>query len=164
MTRCHVQLAPRRRHTRPYLLHDQNEIADKSAGRFHVISRSWRGQLRSCLSPVACRVIATCRNPATAPELQALKQQHGDRITLARMDVTKPDEITACADQFNKELPYLNLLFNVTGLLHIPGARARPGLVFATHGDGLRCFSRAGSVRLKACGLCTQMRKEEELM
>jgi NAD(P)-dependent dehydrogenase (short-subunit alcohol dehydrogenase family) len=61
-------------------------------------------------------------------ELQALKAQHGDKLIIQQMDTTKPEEITACAAAVAKQVPCLHLLFNVSGLLHIPGTRTNATL------------------------------------
>ena len=85
---------------------------------------------------VKCRVIATCRNPASAEALQALQSKHSpDRLSIYRMDVTKPDEITQCAEQVKASTPYLNLVFNVAAVLHIPGVAplAPPSPARASH-------------------------------
>lgn len=67
-------------------------------------------------------MIATCRNPAGASELQALQSQHAPgRLAIHQMDVTKPEEIRECAEQVKASTPYLSLLFNVAAVLHIPG-------------------------------------------
>lgn len=76
-------------------------------------------------TPAECRVIATCRNPAGASELQALQSQHAPgRLAIHQMDVTKPEEIRECAEQVKASTPYLSLLFNVAAVLHVPGVCA----------------------------------------
>ena len=57
---------------------------------------------------------------------QALKAQHGERLLIQQMDVTQPESITACAAAVVQQVPYLSLLFNVSGLLHIPGVCLHP--------------------------------------
>lgn len=64
---------------------------------------------------------------------QALQAQHGDRLIIERMDVTDPDGIAACAAAVERQVPCLNLLFNVAGLLHIPGARSVPFAAVAVY-------------------------------
>ena len=65
------------------------------------------------------QVIATCRNPSGAADLQALAREH-DNITVAKMDVTRPGEIAQLAEQLADQP--LQLLINNAALL---GPRAQ---------------------------------------
>jgi NAD(P)-dependent dehydrogenase (short-subunit alcohol dehydrogenase family) len=67
-------------------------------------------------------VVATCRYPDAAEGLHSLQNQHGDRLSIHRMDVTDPASIDACGAAVDQAVPHLNLLFNVAAVLHIPGA------------------------------------------
>ncbi len=68
-------------------------------------------------------VIATCRTPSAATQLQALQQAHPKSLSIVQLDTTKEDSIEAAAKEVETSLgvPYLNLLLNVSGVLHVPG-------------------------------------------
>ena len=59
------------------------------------------------------RVIATCRKPDTATELEALAELH-PQITIERLDVTDHDRIDALAEQY-RDTP-IDLLLNNAGI------------------------------------------------
>lgn len=48
------------------------------------------------------RVIATCRSPERAADLQALAEQH-DNLTIAQLDITSADEIRALAERLGDQ-------------------------------------------------------------
>lgn len=60
-----------------------------------------------------CRVFAACRHPCEANDLQALVDKH-DKVSIHRMDVTKPDEINALAVDL-LEQP-IDILINNAGI------------------------------------------------
>jgi NAD(P)-dependent dehydrogenase (short-subunit alcohol dehydrogenase family) len=72
------------------------------------------------------RVIATCRKPDEATGLHRLQEMHGARLSVHRMDITAPESIETCAREVKSNVPYLSLLFNVSGVLHIPGMKQNP--------------------------------------
>lgn len=66
------------------------------------------------------RVIATCRRPTDAAELNALSSQHSDRLRVLELDVRKENTITAAAEAVARETKELQLVVNVAGVLHGP--------------------------------------------
>lgn len=70
-------------------------------------------------------VVATCRNPSKASGLDALQHEFGDRLIIQRLDVTEPDSLHECASAVETRVPHLNLLFNMSAVLHVPGAQPR---------------------------------------
>jgi NAD(P)-dependent dehydrogenase (short-subunit alcohol dehydrogenase family) len=69
----------------------------------------------------AGRVIATCRRPADAAELQALKSEYPERLRLIELDVQKESSIAAAAEAVAGETKELQLILNVAGVLHGAG-------------------------------------------
>jgi len=63
------------------------------------------------------RVIATCRQPSQASELHELQQTYGEAIIILPMDVTDPQQITACQAEVAKRVDALHLLINNAGIL-----------------------------------------------
>lgn len=61
------------------------------------------------------RVIATCRKPEAAQELNDL---HCDRLLIAPLDVTKTETIEQLVVQLKAEGTQLNLAINAAGILH----------------------------------------------
>lgn len=66
------------------------------------------------------RVIATCRAPDSAAELQKLKQVYTQRLTVLPLDVTDEATIEAAAASIGESHGSLNLLVNAAGILSIP--------------------------------------------
>ncbi|PKL95658.1 MAG: cell-cell signaling protein [Gammaproteobacteria bacterium HGW-Gammaproteobacteria-8] len=64
------------------------------------------------------RVIATCRDPGAAVELQA---RACARLQIEQLDVTQPDAIDALAARLSGQGVRLNLVINAAGLLHGAG-------------------------------------------
>ncbi len=69
-------------------------------------------------APQTGLVIATSRDPQASAGLQALADQHGERLVLVSMDVSDPDAIAQAADAVAQRIERLHLLYNVTGILH----------------------------------------------
>ena len=69
------------------------------------------------------RVIATCRSPQAAEDLLQLQSKYGpDRVFTAALDLTKPETIDEAARLVKENFsPKIDLLVNVSGILHIPG-------------------------------------------
>ncbi|UPR03066.1 short-chain dehydrogenase/reductase [Chloropicon primus] len=69
------------------------------------------------------RVIATCRSPETAQSLLELQDKYGrDRLYTAPIDLTKPATIEEAAKLVRENFSAkVDLLLNVSGVLHIPG-------------------------------------------
>ncbi|BAF30262.2 uncharacterized protein [Oryza sativa Japonica Group] len=66
------------------------------------------------------RVVATCRAPDSAVELQKLRQEHEQRLAVLPLDVTDESTIEAAAASIGETHGSLNLLINATGILSIP--------------------------------------------
>ncbi|RLM98847.1 hypothetical protein C2845_PM06G33820 [Panicum miliaceum] len=67
------------------------------------------------------RVVATCRAPGNAAELQKLKEEHAPgRLTVLPLDVTDESTIEAAAASIQETHGSLDLLINSTGILSIP--------------------------------------------
>jgi short chain dehydrogenase len=66
-------------------------------------------------------VVATCRNPSAATDLQLLKEQHRHRLEIIQLDTGNEESIQSAAEQVSELHSHVNLLLNVSGILHIPG-------------------------------------------
>ncbi len=75
---------------------------------------------------VRCRVVATCRNPDGATELQQLQCSSSGRLDLVQLDCTDEASIADAAALVSARNSHLDLLLNVAGILHIPG-KMSPG-------------------------------------
>ena len=53
------------------------------------LSREWCHMMEAS----ACRVIAACRNPSSAEELNSLAKEHEGRLSTVQMDITDEDSI-----------------------------------------------------------------------
>ncbi|KAK9866378.1 hypothetical protein WJX84_003914 [Apatococcus fuscideae] len=99
--------------------------AAASADRVALIQGSSRGlgleYAKQLLSRPGHRVIGTCRDPGSAHELQKLQDSSKGRLSIVRLDVTDEQTIQAAAEEVSKQHGHLDLLINVTGILHIPG-------------------------------------------
>lgn len=69
------------------------------------------------------RVLATCRTPESAQGLRDLQIKYGsDRIQVVPLDLTKPETIEEAAKRVKETFSAkIDLLINVSGILHIPG-------------------------------------------
>ncbi|KAK9815276.1 hypothetical protein WJX72_000975 [[Myrmecia] bisecta] len=72
------------------------------------------------LSRPGCRVVAACRNPTNATQLQQLRSQHPDKLSVVMLDSTNEESIQAAAVEVSRQHQHLDLLLNVAGVLHIP--------------------------------------------
>ncbi|KAK7496260.1 hypothetical protein BaRGS_00012425 [Batillaria attramentaria] len=72
-------------------------------------------------------VIATCRNPAAAPELRAVQDQNPDRVTVLPVDVMQTEQIQEAAEIVKEKHGRLDLLINSAGMLH-PSGRGETSL------------------------------------
>lgn len=67
------------------------------------------------------RVVATCRAPGSAAELQKLREEHAPgRLTVLPLDVTDESTIEAAAASITETHGSLDLLINSAGILSIP--------------------------------------------
>lgn len=62
------------------------------------------------------QIIATCRNPETATQLQQIRTAHPDNITIFPLDVGDAASIEACAAQVHTHTPHLDILINNAGI------------------------------------------------
>jgi len=68
------------------------------------------------------RVIATCRSPQSSEGLIHLQRQYADRLYVAPLDLTQPESIERAAQAVKENCSSsIDLLINVSGVLHIPG-------------------------------------------
>ncbi|XP_057703379.1 C-factor [Corythoichthys intestinalis] len=72
-------------------------------------------------------VIATCRNPDGAVELQGLAGQHPDRLTVLQLNVNSEADIREAADWVKRSFGRLDLMVNSSALLH-PSGRGETSL------------------------------------
>ena len=61
-------------------------------------------------------VFATCRQPESADELQALAQQHPDQVKILALDVTDRAAVDAALNQIASQVDGLELLYNNAGI------------------------------------------------
>lgn len=61
-------------------------------------------------------VFATCRHPASAPQLDDLADDFADQLHLLELDVTKPDTMRSALNQVEQESGALHLLVNNAGV------------------------------------------------
>lgn len=75
------------------------------------------------------RVVATCRQPDQASDLQALVSNpvYGSRLTVHKLDVTKEDQIQATALEVEGHYGGLDLVVNCSAILH-PSGRGETSL------------------------------------
>ncbi|XP_071986214.1 uncharacterized protein [Engystomops pustulosus] len=66
-------------------------------------------------------VIATCRDPQAATDLQALKAQHPDVLSIRRLDVTSQSDLQETAQGLEQQFGSLDLLINCAAMLHPSG-------------------------------------------
>lgn len=62
------------------------------------------------------RVFATCRHPDEADELHAVAAEHGDRLTILRLDVTDEETIAESVEAVKSQEDGLELLINNAGI------------------------------------------------
>jgi NAD(P)-dependent dehydrogenase (short-subunit alcohol dehydrogenase family) len=62
------------------------------------------------------RVFATCQHPEEADALHALAAEHGDRLTILRLDVTDEETIEASVEAIQSEENGLDVLINNAGI------------------------------------------------
>ncbi|XP_068431029.1 C-signal [Clinocottus analis] len=76
----------------------------------------------------AALVVATCRDPEAAAGLQGLASDHQPgRLTVLQMDVTREEDVRACADRVTERFGRLDLLVNAAAVLH-PSGRGETSL------------------------------------
>ncbi|XP_013383167.1 uncharacterized protein LOC106153682 [Lingula anatina] len=85
-------------------------------------------------------VIATCRNPENASNLQNLRQQNSEKLFIHRLDVTNEEHVAQVASEVQAKFGKLDLLINSAGLLH-PSGRGETSLKDVTPKGILDTFS-----------------------
>ena len=64
------------------------------------------------------RVVATARNPRASEGLARLRDQYGDALGIATLDVVDELSVARAAQRLAEESPHLHLLINCAGILH----------------------------------------------
>lgn len=102
--------------------------SNSETDKIYMIQGASRGLGLECVAQLlqreACKVVATCRTPGRATSLQQLQEQHPGRLQVFQLDVTDFDSVQRCSEQVQQHYQHLDVLFNVTGILHIPGKMA----------------------------------------
>ena len=73
------------------------------------------------------QIIATCRSPGAAPELQQLKVCDQDNVEILQLDGTQQKHIIDTSEHVKDKYGYLDLLINSAGMLH-PSGRGETSL------------------------------------
>ncbi|CAH2322125.1 Hypothetical predicted protein [Pelobates cultripes] len=73
------------------------------------------------LSRYEINVIATCRNPEAATELQEFQREYPKALRIMKMDVTRGPDIQHTAEKVKEEFGSLDLLINSSAMLHPSG-------------------------------------------
>ena len=68
-----------------------------------------------------CRVFAGCLNPPKAKEMRGLKEEHGDRLVVVRMDMSSEASIWRAAAAIRRKAPRVDLLINNAGIYAVDG-------------------------------------------
>ncbi|KAK9839402.1 hypothetical protein WJX81_000014 [Elliptochloris bilobata] len=79
---------------------------------------------RQLLSRPGQSVVAACRDPSSAGDLQQLAGCHPDRLMIVPMDVADEQSIQSASEAVARRHGHLNTLLNVAGVLHIPDVLA----------------------------------------
>ncbi|KAM4636714.1 C-signal-like [Discoglossus pictus] len=72
-------------------------------------------------------VIGTCRDPEAAPELEALRRQHPEVLSILQLDVTRQSDVQRAAERVQQDFGRLDLLINNSAMLH-PSGKGETGL------------------------------------
>lgn len=59
-------------------------------------------------------VIASCRQPQTAEELDTLKQKFNSHLTIEQLDITNPDHLTTIGNKYSSN--HIDILINNSGI------------------------------------------------
>ena len=105
-----------------------NRSSDSNA--VFVVSGASRGIglqfVSSLLERTKGKIIACCRSPATADQLNNIASQHNDRIEVLPLDLEDQSTIDALELQLTKKYQRIDALFNVAGILG-DGGKSTPG-------------------------------------
>lgn len=129
--------------------------SDGSRCRVALVQGSSRGLglefARQLLQRPDHAVVATCRTPSAARELQELQRQHGSsRLAVVQLDPNDEASIAAAAEHVAAQHSHLDLLVNASGVLHDATMTPETGLARVTMDSLLKCFQvvRAGPTDL----------------
>lgn len=97
-----------------------------TTSKVSVVQGSSRGLglefVRQLLSQHNHTVLATCRAPASADHLLQLQQHYGpNRLHIIQLDTSNEQTIIKAAEYASEALSHADYLFNVSGVLHLPG-------------------------------------------
>ena len=81
------------------------------------------------------RVVATCRQPSRAAELQKLKESYRDDLQILRLDVNLGRSATRAAEDMTEHLPRVDVLINNAGINPGRMAEGLQALEFSTLRD-----------------------------
>ena len=65
-------------------------------------------------------ILATCRRPGVADELQQVAAQHPDRVKVLQLDVIDSQSIDGCVDEVRQHTDGLDMLINNAGIMALP--------------------------------------------
>ncbi|XP_071827551.1 C-signal-like [Apostichopus japonicus] len=82
---------------------------------------------RTLLQRTEVNVIATCRCPDQALDLNCLYKEHKERLNVMKMDVTQEDAIKETAEMVEQQFKKVDLLINCAAMLH-PSGRGETSL------------------------------------
>lgn len=82
---------------------------------------------RTLLQRTEVNVIATCRCPDQALDLNCLYKEHKERLKVMKMDVTQEDAIKETAEMVEQQFKKVDLLINCAAMLH-PSGRGETSL------------------------------------
>jgi NAD(P)-dependent dehydrogenase (short-subunit alcohol dehydrogenase family) len=107
------------------------------------------------------RVIATCRDPRGAADLQALARDH-DALSVHALDVTRPQQIRALADELRNTA--VDLLINNAGVYHERWGKDPVGGI--DYGDWMDTFAvnTLGPMRVSEALVDCMARSERRLI
>jgi NAD(P)-dependent dehydrogenase (short-subunit alcohol dehydrogenase family) len=74
-------------------------------------------EFASWLLEVGCRVVAASRNAESSEDLRRLKAEHGDRLSVHRLDVGDTASRRGFFEAVSKEVEGLDLLINAAGII-----------------------------------------------
>ncbi len=78
--------------------------------------------MRQLLHRPGRSIVASCRDPDSASDLQSLQSAHGaDRLHIIQLDSADERSIERAAAEIASRHRHVDLLMNVSGVLHIPG-------------------------------------------
>ena len=86
-------------------------------------------------------IVATCRAPAEASDLDALCATHPERLRVVALDVTDEASIAAATDSLARDSRQVSLLVNCAGLLHADDMQPERRLSDLNPDNLLRAFA-----------------------